>query len=490
MLTQDDPSADRPPADAGLAKPPLTQARGTNVSPLTSTRVRALLVLILALALVLRLHDYTAAPRPSDNVDELAWAWAGLSLLQDHSPTSWSYLPAYGATFPLREPDNGRLLPGVHHWLDHPPLFALLIGGFAWLVGERQYSQVSDLAIRLPVIALSLLTLLLCFLLGRRVLGTAPALLGAAIFAVAPGAVLGSRLVESEALLAPMLLLALLLLQRILAQEGGRGSVALLLLLCALAPLVKVPGSAFGPIVAVVLASRGNWRLAGQAVAMSCLGLLAYAWYGLAIDWRQFLAVIEAQSIRHAGLLSGYQFISSPSGFSDSAHLHDGWWLLGWLALAVIAVSRRARRADLLLAWPLAAFAVTIMLVADPSLVGRYGWYRFAVYPLAYLLAADMVVTTVWRPSLIRSVLVLAVPGAAATLAWIGGRGPWNPPILLDLAVLAVVVGACIGARLWVPAREGWGQRWPQLAIGAGVAVLLLLNTIQSLRLAEIYKYL
>jgi hypothetical protein len=41
-----------------------------------------------------------------------------------------------------------------------------------------------------------------------------------------------------------------------------------------------------------------------------------------------------------------------------------------------------------------------------------------------------------------------------------------------------------------VPARERWRQRWPQLAIGAGVAVLLLLNTIQSLRLADVYKYL
>src|SRR6202022_1948319 len=162
MTTQDDHPVDHSEVPSGR---PLTvgqtsekDAEGAGGISLTRTRVGALLMLILAVGLVLRLHDYTAAPRPSDNVDELAWTWAGLSLLQDHSPTSWSYLPAYGATFPLREPDNGRPLPGVHHWLDHPPLFALLIGGFAWLVGERQYSQVSDLASRLPVIALSLVT--------------------------------------------------------------------------------------------------------------------------------------------------------------------------------------------------------------------------------------------------------------------------------------------------------------------------------------------
>jgi hypothetical protein len=302
--------------------------------------------------------------------------------------------------------------------------------------------------------------------------------------------VLGSRLVESEALLAPMLLLALLMLHRILAKEAGRGSVGALLLVCALAPLVKVPGASFGPIVGVVLASRGNWRLAGQAVAMSCLGLLAYAWYGLAVDWRQFLAVIESQSTRHTSLLSGYEFISSPAGFSDSAQLHDGWWLLGWLALVVVASARRGRRADVLLAWPLAAFAITVMLVADAGVVNRYGWYRFAVYPLAYLLAADAVVTTVLRPTLIRAVLVLAVPGAAATLAWIAGRSAWNPPFLLDLAVLGLVIGACMGVRMLLPGREGWRNRWPQFALGAVVAVLLLLNAAQSLRLAEVYKFL
>jgi 4-amino-4-deoxy-L-arabinose transferase-like glycosyltransferase len=448
------------------------------------------MALIMAVALLLRVHDYTAAPRPADNVDELAWAWAGLSLLQDHSPTAWSYLPAYSETFPIEEPDTGRALPGVHKWLDHPPVFALLIGGFAWLAGERQFEQVTDGVIRVPVIALSLLTLLLTYLLGRRLLGQLPAFVGATIFALAPGAVLGSREVESEALLAPLLLLALLILHRLLHEESGRYESAALMAICGLAPLVKVPGAAVGAIVAVVLASRSRWAQAWMAAFATWLGLVVYVLYGFAIDWQQFLAVIQAQATRHAGLLSGYEFIISPAGFSDSVQLHDGWWLLGWLGLALLAVLRRPTRGDLLLAWPIVAFAVAIMLVADVNAAFRYGWYRFAIYPLVYLVAADFIVAAVLRPTLVRIAILLVIPVASATLATSPSGGALNPPVVLELAVLVVLFGACLASRALAASTEGWRRWWPQLAAGTLVALVLALNLLQSFRLAEIYKSL
>jgi hypothetical protein len=349
---------------------------------------------------------------------------------------------------------------------------------------------VTDRVIRVPVIALSLLTLLLAYLVGRRLLGTLPALLGAALFGLAPGAVLGSREVESEALLAPMLLLALLLVHRALHDEAGRFEPALLLAICWLAPLVKVPGAALGVIVAVIFASRGYWARASMAVLAAWLGLVTYAIYGLAVDWQQFLAVIQAQASRHSGLLSGYEFIISPAGFSDSVQLHDGWWLLGWLGLALLAVLRRPRGGDLLLAWPIVAFAVTIMLVADVGAAFRYGWYRFAIYPLVYLVAADFVVGTVLRPTLVRLALVVALPAAAATLATSPAGGALNPPFALEVAALVVLFAACLVARRVTVEGAGWRQRWPQLAAGGLVALVLALNLVQSLRLAEIYTSL
>jgi 4-amino-4-deoxy-L-arabinose transferase-like glycosyltransferase len=445
--------------------------------------------LILALGLFLRLHDYTQAPKLADNQDELAWTWAGLSLLEDHSPTSWSYLLAYPHVFAIPEPDNGQLLPGVHPWLDHPPLFAVLMGGYAWLAGERQFQDVSDAVIRLPVIALSLLTLLLTYILGRRLLGPAPALVGAALFALAPATVLDSREVESEAVLAPLLLLALLILHRLLRSESRRFEPLLLMLICVLAPLFKVPGASFGVIVGVVLAMHGRWRLAGLAVTMSCLGLLLYAWYGILVDWQRFLAVIEFQASRHSGLLGAYEFISAPS-FTDRISLHDGWWLLGWLALAAVAYQRRGRRADLLLAWPVVAYAGALMLLADPSATHRFGWYRFAVYPLVYLAAADLVITAVSRPTLVPIALLLLLPGATSTLGGHASGAAWNPPLLLTFGLVAVLVGACIAVGREALREQNARLSRSQLAVAAALGLILALNVVQSFRLADVYQSL
>lgn len=476
-------------ADSSAAAAPAREAAVRRRGLAAVARPEILLVVgLLVAGLGLRIHDYTAAPRPSDNVDQLAWAWAGISLWQQHSPAAWSYLPGYPSHFPLVEPDTGRILPGVRPWLDHPPGFALLVGGFALLAGEREFGQVSTRVLRLPPIGLSLLTLVLTYLLGRRLLGPRPALAATALFALAPGAVLGSRQVESEALLAPMLLLTLLLSHRILEDEAGRLEAPLMLLLCALAPLVKVPGASLGLIVAVVLWIHGRRRLAGLTLAMSALGLVGYAVYGLLLDWRQFPAVTLAQAGRHVGLLSGYEFIAAPAGFADIERLRDGWWLLGWLSLALLAWERGLSRRELLIAWPIAAYALVIMLIADPGLAEHYGWYRFAVYPLVYLAAANFLVATIRRPTLVRLAILLVVPAATATLGLGGGGAPWDAPLVVEILALAVLIA--VGVTVVTtrqPLRQDWREWLPQLMAGTTVALILALNVVQSFSLAAIY---
>lgn len=467
---------------------PVTAEEQRSRFRLSRRQEQILLALIVVAGLLLRFHDYTAAPRPSDNTDELAWTWAGISLWHGEGPTSWSYLLAYPHQFPLIEPDNGRVLPGVHPWLDHPPTFALLIGGFALLAGERSFADVSTAAIRVPVILLSLLTLVLTYWFGRSLFGPLPAMIAAVLFAVAPGAVLESRQVESEALLAPMLLVMLILCHRIIDDKATPREPTILLAVCGLAPLVKVPGAAYGVIAALVLASSGRRRLAALAVWMSCLGLLIFVWYGLLVDWRQFLAVMLAQSSRHSGLISGYEFITSAAG-NDVVRLRDGWWILGWLGLVVAAWQRTRPRQPLLLGWPVVAFALTIMLLAEPTAADKYGWYRFPIYPLVYLLAAHFVVESVRRPNVVRMSLLVLLPGAAATLGLISGVGGWNSPVGLLLIVVTTIVGAGAVAAL-VRHRNSRTARLPQLLAGAALAGILALNVAQSIGLREIYTAL
>src|SRR5688572_7985044 len=97
----------------------------------------ALALLVFALALAQRWHGLERFPRPHDTNDEYHYVWAGLSLLEEGRPTTWSFLWAYaqlGARIGTIQYE-GQHFYIVRPGLDHPPLFSLLAGGFARSVG-------------------------------------------------------------------------------------------------------------------------------------------------------------------------------------------------------------------------------------------------------------------------------------------------------------------------------------------------------------------
>jgi hypothetical protein len=194
--------------------------------------VPTIVAVLLLVGLALRLDGYTSFPRFGANEDEVAWAWLGQSLWLHHWPASWSYLPEH-LPVTVMQTSQGVLLPWVSPWLDHPPLFGLLVGGVALLGGERTPTEVGPAAIRLVPILLSMVTAWLLYLLAARHLGRATALVALAVFCLSPWMIDASRLVEAEWLLAPMLLGVL-----VLASHRGRLPTATLLALCVLAPLV------------------------------------------------------------------------------------------------------------------------------------------------------------------------------------------------------------------------------------------------------------
>jgi 4-amino-4-deoxy-L-arabinose transferase-like glycosyltransferase len=433
--------------------------------------------LVLVVALALRLNQYTQAPAFHDNPDEVQFPWAGLSLLTQHVPETWSYFPEYRHYTWLVLPD-GASYPLVKPWLDHPPLFPLLSGAAAWIAGERSFAQVTAASVRIPTIWLSLLSLLLMYALARRVLGPRPAMVAAVIFATAPGAVLFSRSVETEALLAPLLLGALLALHRLLAGDGGRGSIAALMICCALAPLTKVPGLAVGGIVIVVLLADRRWRLAVAAGAATVAGLAVFALYGLALNWNLFVAIWQEQAAHRSGVMGAFEFIIEPAGLNR--RFSDPWWLLGWIGIGAMVSRRFSPRSRVgLVAWPVIAYSATMLVVADVR-VAYFGWYRIAIYPLVYLAAGYLA----WRalaaanPAVVT--LVLITGGAAAASSWLGG------PQALGIAsatLAGVLLAAVIGlVSLW--------RREPDRAravTAVALACVIVGNIVVSAQLDRLY---
>jgi 4-amino-4-deoxy-L-arabinose transferase-like glycosyltransferase len=459
------------------------------------------LAVVTGLALVLRLYHVAGAPLLTDNLDEIQFTWAGLNLIQHGDAYTWSFYPGYPAYGSFTA--FGVTLPVVHHWMDHPPLFALIMGGWVWLLGVRDMTGFTAFQVRLVPVAFSTLTVPLAYLLGRRFLGWRAAMCGAVLLATAPGAILLGRQAEPESLQAVLLLAALLLTLRVLDGRPGGWTLAGLLLCAAAAPLLKVSGIAIAGICAVILAAGGHWRLAGLVAAAGSAGLLAFAWYGAIVDWRLFERIWGVQAGNRIGVMSAFDFITADAGVNRP--LRDGWWLLGWIGLGLLmarpgrrsetdrrrapelrAPLRRWVAAELFLVWPAAAYAAAILVLAGERQVEQYGWYRVIIYPELYLAAGWLAWEAVSRRSLGLLTLLLVLGGATATNWWLGGpAATWVPnPLLLCLLIAAVLGPALL--LLW-RRHELTYQRVAAWTAGAALTLIVLGNMVESLRLDRIF---
>jgi hypothetical protein len=435
---------------------------------------------ITGLGLVLRLHGLTSAPLFTDNLDEIQFAWAGLNLIQHGDAITWSYYPGYPAYQAFTA--FGTTVPLVHHWMDHPPGFSLVVGGWLYLLGARGMTSFNAVEVRMIPVACSTLTIPLVFALGRRFLGTPASLIGALLLATAPAAVLLGRVTEPEALQAVLLLVSLLLTARVVDGRAGRWTVVALLACAVVSPLLKVSGIAIGGICAVILVTSGRWRLAGLLVGGAMAGVLVFVVYGAVVDWTQFVRTWSVQASNRTGVMSAFDFIVANAGLNR--RLRDGWWLLGWLGLALMA-ARGDRRRQLFLVWPVAAYALTMLVLAGEKEVEQYGWYRVIVYPGVYLAAGWLA----WEAVRLRSVallaILLALGGATATNWWLGGPNTtWVPnPVLLCLLIAAVLGPAVLA--MWRPERRSLLiASWAAMA---ALAVIALGNTVESLLLDRIF---
>ena len=395
----------------------------------------ALVVVIIAFAggLGLRGYHLATAPRPMQTADEYAWTWAGMSLLQHGVPASWSYLYAYSGGEEHRF--LGQKLTIVSPWLDHPPLFSLLTGGWARLGGYSDPYAVGLAWMRvLPLLLwVAGFWLLACVL--ARLFDSATVAAALATYAVAPPMVLQSKLVVSENLLVPLFLAAYLLITR--ARERGSrfawlgvGAIALAL------PLVKIPALALCLILALHAVALRDRRLVAFVIGGTICGLALYCAYGAHYGWDQFHRVQLAHAGRFVGFQSGLSLLFGTHVVDESVI----WplWYIGGIGLVVDAVNDRARDIGM----QALVYAGCMTIFADQRSV--YGWYWIPLYPMMAAGIGSFGVR-MWRSDggLYHALFaVIAVPWAftmAMELDWDGRQRFRTVYILLMAAIVAVL---------------------------------------------------
>jgi len=444
-------------------------------------------VLVGLLGLILRLHNDGKAPAFTDNVDELQFTWAGMNMFLHGDAYTWSFYPPY---------PNGLVTHGygdveftlVHHWMDHPPLFSLIMGGWALLNGIRDMWTIQPEQIRTVPVTMSALTVVLVFILARRLLGFAPAAITAGLLAIAPAAILLGRQAEPESVQGVLLLACLIFC---LYETEGRGkawSRGLLLLFCVAAPLMKVSGAAVGGICAVILIATGSLGL-GLACAGAALGGLGlFALYGWMIDWNLFKEIWNTQAANRTSVMGGFEFLTSSAG--ANRQLRDGWWILGLIGLAMLIVvptTRGDRRRELFLVWPVFAYSAVMLIMAGEAMAHQYGWYKVIIYPEVYAGAGWLIWEAVRRSSMALMTLVLVLGGATATNWWLGGLdSTWVP----NPTVLVVLFGIVLA-----PAVLVWWGRWRReqvrqvgwVVAGLALAAIAIGNMTESYWLERIF---
>jgi hypothetical protein len=174
------------------------------------------LVGVLFIGNKLREYSYSEVPNPGETNDEYSFAWLGISLIQEGRPIAWSGIPGYKTTDYRRINVDGIFggrpekpdFPINSPWFDHPPLFGLLIGGYAYTKGVNNFEDASVIIIRRPMLKIAAVSSILVFILGWKLYGLSSGFLASLLYSTIPLIVISSRLALSENGYIPLFLLS------------------------------------------------------------------------------------------------------------------------------------------------------------------------------------------------------------------------------------------------------------------------------------------
>ena len=460
-----------------------------------------LLVLLLAMILgtTLRAHGRLAAPKVGDTYDEYQEAWQGWSLVHLHAPIAWGFPPwqdAYRSHGKLGAMNFfGRQLMIVQPYLEHPPLFSLLVGISGTIAGAKTPFAVRLSAIRRVPLFLSLFFYPLLYAIARRLHGRHAAALACLVFALAPPFVLVMRFAKGDLLVALLALVSIWAGLRYREEPDGTREKRVWLFVCAiaagLAPLAKELGIFALVLPALLLAPRRKvlaaialrdhyhrLKPAIHASAIAFVTLLLYPLYGAIVDWERFRVFLRIQGQTRLGRFdAGAAFLETLflSWKNQQVTVFAGGWILLWLA-ALWSLRGRGR----LLATIALLYLATLVAAVD----GRwlYGWYELPLFAPLAACAGFFLWDTIERPDLARplALLVLGVLPLVPSVFTIADTEKMH-----DLRLAIFAAGAPIGVHAIV--RAPVTRTIARIATGILVALFLVFCAAISWQIVRFY---
>lgn len=350
---------------------------------------KLLLTLVLFLAIFVRFWKIEYLPFQSD-WDEYAYIFAGQTLIETGVPTSVTtfaddygkpsnQLPSADLKNPVELNIKGSYLL-VEPWLDHPPLLPLISGGFTKLFGYTFPSHIPSLIYRLPMLALSSITLYLIFLISKHFFKFWGGLFSLILFGFSPSLIIIQRMIVGENLFLPFLLLTLYLAlkQKPLLPQ---------IIFTVLAGLSKITGLVTIPIVGFYYLLKKQY-LKTVIYVFSSLGLftLTYSLYGYLLDWPQFIHMLKTQSFRLLGWTNP-AFIFSHPGFHQTAIMDMSYYLILLLGIASLFIKDSLNNRFL----SFSIFGSILLIWLTSAEDAMLGWYKLPMFIFLSITAGRLV---------------------------------------------------------------------------------------------------
>lgn len=332
---------------------------------------------ILFLGLLLRLNNYEKYPQRGATSDEYTYSFLGVSLLTKGIPISWSHFDYPNKKIVII--DN-IVFPIVSPYFDHPPLYGLIVGGWAILNGQNTFEKIELKTIRIIPIFFGAVSSLLVYLIAERLYGFKIAIWSLLIFSTTTVYVMNMRIVISETLTTPLLLSSVYIFSKYPKVTNKKAII--LGLLSGMGIMTKI----FGMIIflntfANLIIEKAKPRVILFATLIFLSFVIALVAYGRYYDLNLFFEIQKAQSSRNIGPDSLWLFTLSSTIVNKV--FQDGWYFFGLFALFYL-FSDFAKHKLIILP----SLIYILILISSLNRTGHSGWYMIPLFPFMSIATA------------------------------------------------------------------------------------------------------
>lgn len=365
---------------------------------------------------ILKLHDYDRVPE-ANHAEELLYSWSGIHLIQTGVPQSWStldYPNEYLVFDGVVQGDNGLSLPAKLYspWVDEPPLYSILSGGAAHLLGADRNEVIPAGYSRLPSVFMSLGTMALVFFVAYKFFDYKIGLIAMLFYGLTPTFVFGSRLSVPENITAFFVLLSLYL--GWLYQRKPKVIYPIFFgIFSIILGLMKPTGFFLAPIMIFLAMQKKRWKDAAIIFSLAMLGVLLFVLYGYLINWDLFMQIVTIQGARFSGW-TGLGFTLVTTAY-DIFIEYDGWYIFTLISTLLFVF--RKNKSDKLQLLSLFWMYWLLMVVFSGSEQDLLPWYRYPMFPL---------------------------------MAIFGGLGAWEMWKRNNFYTVALIIGLVLTSRFYV----------------------------------------